>query len=314
MTGSASWIDRTVAIIGGPTKGNLLLEENWRRLGCRVYVTDADAAERLDADAVVLVRLDVLETLDGIEPGLEEIAHLVRRGFAVLNPPSALVAVHDKLVTHELLRAAGVPHPAALHVTSPWGSDDDVPLPCVVKPRFGSWGRDIARCFTREELRWTLSSVAERSWFKRHGALLQELVPSQGSDLRVLVAGGCAVGVARRVAAPGEWRTNVSLGGVLEPLPELASAAAEAALDAAAAVGIDLACVDLLPTAHGPVVLELNGAADFDARYSLPGQDVYLEAARALRIVPPATDVHVWPPPVTGAASSPPPAASATRR
>lgn len=307
MAGFELETEGLVAIIGGPTKGNLLLEENWRRLGCRARLVDAEETDRLARSAVALVRLDVLETLDGIEPGLEEVARLVRRGMVVLNRPATLVAVHDKLVTHDLLRAAGVPHPVARHVTTPWDADDDVPLPCVVKPRFGSWGRDVHRCHSRAELRWTLAMVGDRSWFRRHGALVQELVPPWGSDLRVLVAGARAVGAARRVAAPGEWRTNVSLGGTLKPLLELPRAAAETALDAAAAVGIDLACVDLLPTDHGPVVLELNGAADFDARYSLPGQDVYLESARALGIL----DAGF---PVTDAGASPAPAAFAARR
>ena len=34
----------------------------------------------------------------------------------------------------------------------------------------------------------------------------------------------------------------------------------------------------------GFVVLELNGAVEFDELYSFPGQDVYLDAARALAI------------------------------
>jgi RimK family alpha-L-glutamate ligase len=307
MAGCDVETERLVAVIGGPTKGNLLLEENWRRLGCRASVMRAEETRQLGRNAVALVRLDVLETLDGMEPGLEEVARLIRRGLVVLNRPAALVAVHDKLVTHDLLRAAGVPHPVARHVTAPWDVDDDVPLPCVVKPRFGSWGRDVFRCHTRAELRWTLASVADRAWFRRHGALVQELVPSQGRDLRVLVAGARAVGGARRVAAAGEWRTNVTLGGALQPLPELSRGATEVALDAAAAIGIDLACVDLLPTGHGPVVLELNGAADFDARYSLPGQDVYLEAAKALGIVDTTCTVR-------SAVASPAPAAFAGRR
>jgi len=41
--------------------------------------------------------------------------------------------------------------------------------------------------------------------------------------------------------------------------------------------------VDLLPIdGDRYVVLELNGAVDFDERYSLDGRDVYAEAARAL--------------------------------
>ena len=51
---------------------------------------------------------------------------------------------------------------------------------------------------------------------------------------------------ARASAAPGEWRTNVSLGGRLEPVdpPEEALRLAVAAI---AAIGIDFAGVDLLP-------------------------------------------------------------------
>ncbi len=87
-------------------------------------------------------------------------------------------------------------------------------------------------------------------------------MPPLGWDLRVVVAGGRVVGAARRVAAPGEWRTNVALGGRSEtaPAPPLARALAVAAADAICA---DLVGVDLLPTADGYVIAELNGAVDF---------------------------------------------------
>jgi len=241
------------------------------------------AAATLREGDVALVRLDVLASLDGVEAGLDKVSVLVRGGVRVLNRPSALFAVHDKLVTHELLSAAGVPHPATVHVTDLAGLLN-VPMPCVVKPRFGSWGKDVFRCRTRTEWRRTLRSVADRAWFRRHGALVQQLLETDGSDLRVLVAGGRVVGAARRVAAAGEWRTNVTLGGLLEPVAAVPDDAADLSLAAVAVVGADLVCVDVLPTPRGPVVLELNGAADFDARYSLPGEDVYLEAAVALRL------------------------------
>ncbi len=273
-----------VGIVGGPTKGNLLLEQGWQRLGLTTrLMSPSTAATTLGKGDIVLVRLDVLGSLDGIEPGLGEAAMLARRGARVLNRPSALFAVHDKLVTYELLAAAGVAHPATVHVTDP-DRHPDVPMPCVVKPRLGSWGKDVFRCSTLAELSRTLRSVRDRPWFRRHGALVQELLPTPGVDLRVLVAGGRVVGAARRVAAAGEWRTNVTLGGSLEPVAALPDDAAALSLAAVAVVGADLVGVDVLPTMRGPVVLELNGAADFDERYSLPDEDVYLEAASALRL------------------------------
>ena len=58
-----------------------------------------------------------------------------------------------------------------------------------------------------------------------------------------------------------------------------ASALAEAA---AAALGAGLVGVDLLPVDDGYVIVELNAAVEFDQGYSLPGADVYADAARAL--------------------------------
>ena len=129
-----------------------------------------------------------------------------------------------------------------------------------------------------------LAGLQSRPWFRRHGALVQELVPPAGRDLRVLVAGGRAIGAAVRVAAPGEWRTNVSLGGT-KARAEAGPAAEALALAAAAALGCDLAAVDLLPTDEGPVVLEVNAAADFDDDYVPPGASCDEDVARALGLL-----------------------------
>ena len=161
---------------------------------------------------------------------------------------------------------------------------DDLPrlvAPVVVKPRFGSWGLDIFRCDSEDELARQLEQLGTRPWFRRHGALLQELVTPRGYDLRVLVAGGTTVGAVERVAAPGEWRTNISLGGRRRRCAPSATASALAEA-AAAAIGADFVGVDLLPTDHGHVIVELNAAADFNALYSRPGSDIYTDLAVAL--------------------------------
>ena len=100
-------------------------------------------------------------------------------------------------------------------------------------------------------------------------------------------------GAAERRAAPGEWRTNVSLGGQVAPA-EVPPEARELAARAVAAVEIDLAGVDLLLTGGRWVVLELNGAVDFDRRYALPGIDPYASILDAYGIRR-ATTSHVDP-------------------
>jgi RimK family alpha-L-glutamate ligase len=146
--------------------------------------------------------------------------------------------------------------------------------PFVVKPRYGSWGRDVLRCDTRRELDETLDAVRRLGWFETTGGVVQRLIEPRGYDLRIVVAGGKVVGAIKRVAARGEWRTNVALGGHREPVYPPAEAC-ELALAAADAIGGDLVGVDLLPDESGSwTIIEVNGAVDFTGAYSL-GDEIF---------------------------------------
>ena len=239
-----------------------------------------DALRTLEPGDIALGRLDVRDELDGVERGTEELEQLAATGAVLLNPPSALVAAHDKLLTARILRRAGVPHPRTWLIAE--GAPSPAPeLPVVLKPRFGSWGRDVVLCPTAADLDRELVRFAQRPWFQEHGALAQELIPPRGWDLRVVVSGGQVVGGARRVAAPGEWRTNVALGGhiVRATPPQLAQ---RLALEAAAAIRGDLVGIDLLPLGEGFVVSEVNGAVDFRSAYALGPGNVFRSAVHEL--------------------------------
>lgn len=234
----------------------------------------------LERGDIALGRLDVLPSLDGPEAGFEALRRLEHKGVTVLNRPGAVLAAHDKLVTALRLAANGLPHPRTAHVGS--GEPPDFEFPVVVKPRFGSWGRDVRRCTSRSGLRRYLRKLGGRPWFERQGALVQELVATPGRDLRLVVAAGEVVGAIERMAKPGEWRTNVALGATRRPV-EPPPAAAYLATRAAEAIGADLVGVDLLPDGDGGwIVLELNGAVDFTDEYAIGGGDVFERAVGAL--------------------------------
>jgi RimK family alpha-L-glutamate ligase len=251
------------------TETNDALVAAGRDLGVHtVQLTPREALHSLRPQDVALARLDVRETLDGIEDGMRELERLAAAGVVVLNPPAALAQAHDKLLTSRTLRRAGLPHPHTWLIAD--GMPAPVPeLPVVVKPRHGSWGRDVTLCRTHEEV-----DEATRRLYTEQGVLGQELVPPLGWDLRIVVAGGRVVGCAKRIAAEGEWRTNVALGGRSVPTdaPPLARTLGLLAADA---IHGDLVGVDLLPTNSGWVVAELNGAVDFRPWY---GDDVFVQA------------------------------------
>jgi len=249
------------------------------RLGA--VLTPAQALAKLRPGDVALGRLDILPTLDGVEPGLSALDRLEALGVTVLNGRGALVAAHDKLATAKALFAAGVPHPHTQHV-APWLELPELASPLVIKPRFGSWGEDVIRCDTAEEIDAGLRLVQTRPWFAATGAIAQKLVQPRGYDLRIIVAAGRVVGAVKRVAAPGEWRTNVALGASVVPATP-PPVAADLALAAAKASGLDLVGVDLLPTGPGGFsVIELNGAVDFRPVYALAEGDVHGHAMAAL--------------------------------
>lgn len=240
---------------------------------------------------VALGRLDVRESVDGVEDGLWHLERLACAGVTVFNSSPTLRLAHDKRLTATVLTGAGLPHPRTVSVRD-GRYDPPLPFPFVLKPRFGSWGTDVVLCDNEEAWLRAASSLSTRAWYSRCGALAQELVPPLGHDLRILVARGRVVGAIKRVAPPGEWRTNIALGG--HRLPACPDARArELALAATAAISADLLGVDLLPDGNGGyVIIELNGAVEFTGLYSL-GPDVFAETVRELELRSLLDDVAV---------------------
>jgi len=214
----------------------------------------AGALDLSQADAV-LVRTMPPGSLEQVVFRMDVLGQLETHGTLVMNPPRAIETAVDKYLTTARLQAAGLRVPRTIVCQTrddALAAFDTLGGDVVIKPLFGAEGRGITRL--NDE------ALAQRafSMLTQLGAAiyLQEFIPHDGFDLRVLILGEQAWGIRR--TNPLDWRTNVSRGAKAEPL-ELTPGLVEMARRAAAAVGAPLAGVDLLPGADGELyAIEVN--------------------------------------------------------
>ena len=249
------------------------------RLGA--VLTPAQALAKLRHGDVALGRLDILPTLDGIEPGLSALDRLDALGVTVLNGHRTLVAAHDKLATANAMFAAGVPHPRTVHV-APWLDLPELVAPLVAEAslRLVGRGRDPLRHGGRDRRRPPARAdapvVCNDRRRRAEARLAARLRPAdrrrRGQRRRRRQARRCGRRVADERRARRTARTDT-------PDREQACAIAVAAAEA---IGGDLVGVDLLPADAGTwVVLEVNGAVDFNSTYTLD-EDAHHAARVAL--------------------------------
>jgi tetrahydromethanopterin:alpha-L-glutamate ligase len=197
--------------------------------------------------------------------------HALRElGIPVWNDARAIERCVDKAATTFLLARAGIATPdtvtledpaAVAHVVEEFGGD------VVVKPLFGAQGKGIRRIASAADL--PAPDALAGVYY------LQAFVPPAGPDYedrRVLVSGGRVVaGMIRRSRS---WLTNIHQGA--EPLAAPPDGEADAlALRAAAAVGADVAGVDIIRDRAGrALVLEVNSMPAWNGLQSVAEVDV----------------------------------------
>jgi RimK family alpha-L-glutamate ligase len=182
---------------------------------------------------------------------------LVAAGVIVWNTPVGIERSVDKAMTSLLLARAGLPTPqtfvvssreAAASIVAREASNDS---PLVLKPLFGSQGEGL-RLITAPANLPSEEEVARVYYLQRF------VQPSRTAwrDYRVLICAGRPV--AGMVREGDTWITNVHRGG--RPLPwRVPPDAADLAVEAARAVTVDYAGVDLIDDGAGSyLVLEVN--------------------------------------------------------
>jgi ribosomal protein S6--L-glutamate ligase len=270
LTGDVGWhvrdLQRAARDLGHEPR---VIDFRWVHAG--VATSGPPLGDLSDVEAVI-VRTMPTGSLEQVVFRMDVLHQLQERGVRVVNPPRAVEVCVDKYLATARLAAAGLPVPPtiacqgsdrALEAFEALGGD------VVVKPLFGSEGRGMVRISDPETAWRTFRALARM----QSVVYVQSYIAHPGWDLRAFILGGRPLAAMRRQAR-GDWRTNVAQGGRAEPVA-LGSAEAELATRAAAALGAEVAGVDLLPRPGGGwYVLEINAVPGWRALARVTGVDV----------------------------------------
>lgn len=117
-------------------------------------------------------------------------------------------------------------------------------------------------------------SIIEAFQKVRQKSLIQEFIKeSDGSDIRLIVVGDKVVATMCRQAKEGEFRSNLHRGGssyAVTPTEE----ERQVAIKASQLLGLDVAGVDMLRSARGPLILEVNASPGLEGIEGTTGIDV----------------------------------------
>ncbi|MBV9628149.1 MAG: RimK family alpha-L-glutamate ligase [Xanthobacteraceae bacterium] len=209
--------------------------------------------------------------------------HALREsGVPVINDARAIERCVDKSMTSFLLARAGIRNPATWVTEQPAVARRIIEReaangPLVLKPLFGSQGRNLRLITSPADLP-DLNAVAGVYYLQRFAGVERD---GGFRDFRLLVWQGNVIAAMMRHAP--HWITNVKRGG--RPVAVVADHAMhELALRAAAAVGADLAGVDILYDAHDqPTVLEVNSMPAWSGLQTVTNINIASVIASGLR-------------------------------
>lgn len=243
----------------------------------RCYLRIAAGDFRLHYKGRPLRRVDAV--IPRIGASVTRYATAVLRQFELMgavtpNPSDAIARARDKLRAHQLLAARGIDMPVTVFGDNPDDTEDLLsllgPAPHVVKLTEGAQGRGVILTEKAGATRGTVEAL--RGLYANF--IVQEFIAeSAGTDLRCFVVGDRVVASMVRQAADGDFRANLHAGGSARPV-QCSQAEAALAVASAQALGLGVAGVDLLRSARGPLVLEVNSTPGLEGIEQASGQDI----------------------------------------
>jgi ribosomal protein S6--L-glutamate ligase len=190
----------------------------------------------------------------------------------------AIVRSRDKLRSLQILSKNGLGMPKTAFTNFSKGGEKQLieqvsGAPVIIKLLEGTQGLGVVLAETTK----AAQSVVEAFHGLKARIIVQEYIKeAKGADIRAFVVNGKVVGAMKRQGAEGEFRSNLHRGGVATVI-KLSRAEKQAALNAAKALGLDVAGVDMLQSARGPLILEVNSSPGLEGIEGATGVNVAAE-------------------------------------
>jgi ribosomal protein S6--L-glutamate ligase len=195
-------------------------------------------------------------------------------GTFTLNDSDAIIRSRDKLRSLQLLSREGIGMPVTGFAHSPDDTEDLMTLvgdaPVIIKLTEGSQGQGVVLAETRQAAESVIDAFRG---LDAHFMVQRFVKEARGADIRCFVVGKKVVAAMKRQARRGEFRANLHRGGSAEAVT-LGHKERDMALMAAEILGLNVAGVDIIRSAQGPLVLEVNSSPGLEGIEAASKKDI----------------------------------------
>jgi len=195
-------------------------------------------------------------------------------GVYTPNSSDAILRARDKFRCLQLLAREHIGLPTTVFGDYPDDTADLLAMlgnpPHVIKLNEGSQGQGVLLAEKHSASQGMIEAL--RGLYANF--LVQEFIEeAKGADVRCFVVGNKVVAAMRRQAGQGDFRSNLHRGGTASSI-HLTPEESEIAINAAQAMNLAIAGVDLLRSDRGPLVLEVNSSPGLEGIEKTTGVNV----------------------------------------
>lgn len=195
-------------------------------------------------------------------------------GVFTIVTSDAILRSRDKLRSLQRLTKAGIGMPKTVFTNY---SRDVVEViehvggtPVIIKLLEGTQGLGVVLAETKN----AAESVLEAFNGLQARVIVQEYIKeAKGADIRALVVDGHVVGAMKRQGKEGEFRSNLHRGGTANII-KLNADELKVAMKASRALKLPVCGVDMLQSARGPLLLEVNSTPGLEGIETATGRNI----------------------------------------